>query len=90
MEGAHDILLLEGDGDVDILAERPGERVAIEVETGKSDIGANLKKLREVGFDRIMVVATSPSAVSACQRAIDERDGNSCPPVELLTWLDVV
>ncbi len=32
---------IPGDGAVDLLAERPGERVAIEVETGKSDIKAN-------------------------------------------------
>jgi len=34
-----------GDGVVDLLVTRPGERVAIEIETGKSDIRANIKKL---------------------------------------------
>ncbi len=77
---------IKGNGAVDVLAERPGERVAIEVETGKSDIKANLTKLRGKGFDRIMLVATSPAAVSACHKALDELDEAS--PAELLTWLD--
>ena len=29
---------VQGNGTVDVLAERPGERIAIEIETGKSDI----------------------------------------------------
>ncbi len=78
-----------GDGAVDLLAERPGERVAIEVETGKSDIKANLAKLKNAGFDRVVMVATSPSAVSACQRALDKSGSDKSLPVELMTWLDV-
>lgn len=80
---------IPGDGAVDLLAERPGERVAIEVETGKSDIKANLAKLRNAGFDRAVFVATSPAAVSACQRAVQDAAAEREPTVELLTWLDV-
>lgn len=76
-------------GAVDILAERPGERIAVEVETGKSDIKANLDKLRGAGFDRVIFVATSPAAVSACQRVIAESGLNSSPAAELMTWLDI-
>lgn len=80
---------IPGDGHVDLVAEKPGERVAIEVETGKSDIKANLDKLQGAGFDRIVLLATSPSAVGACQKALHScTDAHSCP-VELLTWLDV-
>lgn len=35
---------IRGDGTIDLLADRPGERVAIELETGKSDIRARLEK----------------------------------------------
>ena len=80
---------IPGDGAVDLLAERPGERVAIEVETGKSDIKANLAKLKNAGFDRVIMVATSPSAVSACQRALDKSSADKSLSVELMTWLDV-
>ncbi|HSA30139.1 MAG TPA: hypothetical protein P5159_26695 [Phycisphaerae bacterium] len=80
---------IPGDGAVDLLAEGPGERVAVEVETGKSDIKDNLAKLRGAGFDCVLFVATSPAAVSACHRAIEAAGlaGNSV--VELMTWLDV-
>jgi hypothetical protein len=80
---------VKGNGTVDLLAERPGERVAVEVETGKSDIKENLEKLRDRGFDKIVFVATSPAAVGACQKVLVAMDGPNSPPVELLTWLDV-
>jgi hypothetical protein len=80
---------IPGDGVVDLLAERPGERVAVEIETGKSDISANLGKVRAAGFDRLVVVATCPAAVSACHRAIEAAGLAGNPAVELMTWLDV-
>ena len=78
-----------GNGTIDLLIERPGERIAGEIETGKSDIRENIRKLRKADFDRVVLVATSPSAVSACQKAIEAVDRGSAPPVELMTWLDV-
>jgi hypothetical protein len=77
------------DGVIDLLAEDDTERVAIEVETGKSDIAENLRKLSKSPFDRIVVVATSPAAIEACQRVMDSAAGDDGPPVQLLTWLDV-
>ena len=76
---------VQGNGTIDVLAERPGERVAIEIETGKSDIANNIAKLSPAGFDRIILVATSPTAVTACHAAIDKASAD----VELLTWLDL-
>lgn len=80
---------IKGNGAIDILAERPGERVAVEVETGKSDIKKNLANVRSADFDRIVFVATSPTAVTACQRAIDRLEETLKGTLELLTWLDV-
>ncbi len=80
---------VKGNGTVDLLAERPGERVAVEVETGKSDVAGNLAKLCGKRFDRIVMVATSPAAVSACQRAMDGHEADSGQMVEPLTWLDI-
>lgn len=76
-----------GDGVVDVVAARPGERIAVEVETGKSDIAANLSKLRGAGFDHVILLATSPAAVAVCERSIHRLD--DAPGVELLTWLDI-
>lgn len=78
-----------GNGIVDVVAERGSERLAIEIETGKSDIKMNIEKTRLSGFDRVILVATSPSAVSACQRALDSVAPEARRAVELMTWLDV-
>jgi len=79
----------KGNGAVDLLATRPGERVAAEVETGKSDIEANVRKVRGAGFDRVVLVATSPAAVTICRKAVEEKSENQGSAVDLLTWLDV-
>ena len=79
---------------VDVVASRPartsplskGGLRGVEIESGKSDIKTNIKKLRGLGFDRIVLVATSPSAVPACQRALDALGDRRA---ELMTWLDV-
>ena len=34
----------------------------------------NLIKIQKAGFDRVVLLATSPSAVSACQKAVDHVD----------------
>lgn len=48
-----------------------------------------LAKLRNAGFDRIVFVATSPAAVSACHRSIEAVRPEKGPSVEMMTWLDV-
>jgi len=80
---------IKGNGAVDILATGPGQRIAVEVEPGKSDINANLAKIKKGSFDRVVLVATSPSAIAACQKAIDSLEGTDPSAVELLTWLDI-
>ena len=71
------------------LIGRQGERIAIEVETGKSNIKANLTKVRDAGFDRLVFVGTSPAAVGACHRAIEAEGMEKDPSVNLMSWLDV-
>jgi hypothetical protein len=78
--------MIAGNGAVDLVAEGGGERVAIEIETGKSDIAANLTKLATAGFDRVLLVATSPTAAATCQRALEAH--GSAQAVRLHTWLD--
>ncbi|MFH1110728.1 MAG: hypothetical protein V1790_16255 [Planctomycetota bacterium] len=79
-----------GNGIVDVVAARANERLAIEIETGKSDIKMNIEKTRQSGFDRVILVATSPSAISACQRALESVPREARQAVELMTWLDVL
>ena len=78
---------IKGNGAIDLLAERPGQRVAVEVETGKSDVVENLTKIQKGDFNRIVLIATSPIAVTVCQKAIEKT--KSKIPVELMTWLDM-
>ena len=40
-------------------------------------------------FDKLFMVATSPNAVSACQKAIDAVDSKHLPVLKLWTWLDL-
>ena len=78
---------VQGNGAVDILATRPGETVVVEVETGKSDTKENLTKIAHAGFDRVVLVATSPAASEVCLRVLTDVAGG--PPVQLLSWLDI-
>jgi len=49
-----------GDGKaVDLVATKDGKRIAIEVETGKSDIKANISKCREAGLGKVLVIKTN-------------------------------
>jgi hypothetical protein len=80
---------VKGNGAIDILAHKPGEKVAVEVETGKSNIKENIRKIKGTGFDRVVLVATSPAGVSACQKAVDATERGQVPAVELITWLDI-
>lgn len=79
---------VKGNGAIDLLAKRPGEKIAIEVETGKSDIKTNIANLSKGKFDKMVVFATSPYAVGACRRAIQEV-GDTSESVNLMTWLDI-
>jgi HJR/Mrr/RecB family endonuclease len=81
--------MIRGNGAIDLLAEKPGERVAVEVETGKSDVAENLAKIRKASFDRIIVIATSPVAVTACTRILASVGAEGHDAVQMLTWLDV-
>jgi energy-coupling factor transporter ATP-binding protein EcfA2 len=80
---------VKGNGAVDVLAERPGEKVAVEVETGKSNIKANLNKVGKAGFDRIILIATSAAAVTPCQKVFDTANRSLKSKIELLNWLDI-
>ena len=80
---------VKGNGAIDLVAEKSGEQIAIEVETGKSDIPENLKNALEADMDSIVLVATSATAVTACQKAIDDCTLREKESIKLMTWLDM-
>ncbi len=49
-------------GYADILAEKDGQKIAVEIETGKSDWRANVEKNRQNGITTVIIVATNGEA----------------------------
>ena len=47
---------------VDIVAEKDGKQIAIEVETGKSNVEKNIRNCLEAGFDEIKCIAVNEKA----------------------------
>jgi hypothetical protein len=80
---------VKGNGTIDFKAGKPGQQIGVEVETGKSNTLTNLKNAAKAPIDKLVFVATSPSAVSVCQKVIEKAGQNNSCPVELLTWLDI-
>jgi len=62
---------------IDVLAIKDGQRIAFEIETGKSDAATNVKKCLDAGVDRIVVVTTSGQAytrIRACLTDIPQAE----------------
>jgi len=57
-------------GNVDVLASKNGERIGIEIETGKSDVVSNVRNGLLAKFDKIIVVATDEAALNKTERAL--------------------
>ena len=58
------------DGWVDVLASKTGERVALEIETGRSDTLSNIRRCLRHRVTRIVVVATSDAVSEQLERRI--------------------
>ena len=55
---------------IDLLSERDGKRIALEVETGKSDVRSNVRKCLAADVDKIIVVAVRRSVRNSIRAAI--------------------
>ncbi len=49
-------------GYADIMAEKDGHKIAVEIETGKSNWRANIEKIGDKDFDKVLIVATNSQA----------------------------
>lgn len=54
----------ERDGRFDVLSKRNGTLIAIEIETGKSDVESNIRRGLRANADRVIVVAPNEDAMS--------------------------
>lgn len=70
-------------GRADVLATRGRESVAIEVETGKSDVVANVRNDLRSGYTRVLVVATTDGAWVRVWQAL-QRAGLILPQVTVV------
>jgi hypothetical protein len=66
---------------VDLVAENDKERIAIEIETGKSDALGNIRKCLAAGFDRVLCFALSEDVRRSVLLSPEARD----PHVQLKT-----
>lgn len=57
-------------GNVDVLAVKEGKSIAIEIETGKSDIVRNVKQDLLSGFSKVLVVAIDKKALGKVEREL--------------------
>ncbi len=61
---------IRSNGMIDVLATKASERVAIEVETGKSDVVSNVKRDLLEGVQHVLVVATDEGAREKVERQL--------------------
>ncbi len=57
-------------GRVDVVARNESEKIAIEIETGKSDFVRNVKQDLLAGYDKVLVVATDKRAFAEVERGL--------------------
>jgi len=67
---------LPGGRAVDVVAEKDGKRIAIEIETGKSDSLYNIRKDVKAGFDEVLIIPTCKRTKSNIEEAL-RRSGMS-------------
>lgn len=78
---------VDGNGRIDLVASNESERIAIEIETGLSDIQTNLTKAAE-HFDQTVCVATNADAAHQCKTIIEKLSPRIQKKTQLKTWLD--
>jgi len=65
---------LSNGGSVDIVAAKNGKRMAVEVETGKSDALANIEKDLKAGFNEVVSVATNEAVAERIKAIVQKSD----------------
>ncbi|MBL1214698.1 MAG: ATP-binding protein [Ignavibacteriae bacterium] len=68
---------------VDVVATKNGRQIAIEVETGRSDILSNINKCLQANFDKIIVVAINEKIESKVKSLLEKNDLHQNPKIIL-------
>lgn len=59
---------------IDLLIEKGGKRVPVEIETGTTDPNYNVAKDIEAGFEYVILAATNKEVLGRIQKKVDETD----------------
>jgi hypothetical protein len=68
---------------VDVVATKNGKQIAIEIETGRSDILSNINKCIDANFDKIILVATTEKVESKVKSLLEDNALNQNPNIIL-------
>ena len=60
----------QSSGRVDVVAQQDGRKIAVEIETGKSDFLWNIRQNLAAKYDRIIVVATDKTAFEKIEKML--------------------
>ena len=60
-------------GRPDIIVEKDDKKIAVEIETGKSDYVKNVKQALEAGFDEVICVATNRHVEEKIRKELERR-----------------
>lgn len=74
---------IDGGKSVDVVATKNKTKIAIEVETGRSDILSNITKCLDANFDRIIVVAINEKIESKVKSLLESNDLHQNPKIIL-------
>ncbi|HCJ67490.1 MAG TPA: hypothetical protein DHV62_09300, partial [Elusimicrobia bacterium] len=61
-------------GNVDVLVINGDKKIAVEVETGKSDVIRNIEKCLKAGIDEIVIVAVTSHVKERIERDLRKRN----------------
>lgn len=69
---------------IDLVARKDGKSIAIEIETGKSDAVANIRKCLDAGFQTVLSVATTAGVKKIVEKHVQAL-GNNGQEVRVLS-----
>ncbi|MBW2309437.1 MAG: hypothetical protein JRG73_21170, partial [Deltaproteobacteria bacterium] len=72
----------------DLVASKDHETIAIEIETGKSDIKRNISKALKI-FQRLFIITTNPTAEVLAREIADKIAGQRRKGVEIIPAKDL-
>jgi hypothetical protein len=73
---------------IDLVAAKDGKRLAIEIETGKSNALANIRKCLAAGFDEVQSIATNARVKQIIEQQVQGQEGKS-ENVKVLSVMDI-